>query len=85
MDKIINSMKKRFDGEPLCNEEYLKSKTKSYEGKSSTNFHGDKLPTEGSQYIFVSIILIDSVLRSSRNYYPWVFLREWKRIVKKDS
>ena len=53
--------------------------------EKAAQIHGDKLPTEGSQYIFVSIILIDSVLRSSRNYYPWVFLREWKRIVKKDS
>ena len=78
-------MNKRFDGEPLYNEEYLKSKTKSYKGKSSTNFYGDKLPTEGSQCIFVSIMLIDSILRSSRNYYPGVFLSEWKCIVKKDS
>ena len=33
-----------FDSEPVCNEKYLKTKTKSYEGKINTNFHDDKMP-----------------------------------------
>ena len=28
--KVINSIKKEFDSEPVCNEKYLKTKIKSY-------------------------------------------------------
>ena len=29
-----------------------------------------------SQCIYVSVILIDSVFRTGKNYYPWVFLEK---------
>ena len=61
-DKVRNSMKKGFDSEPVYNEKYLKTKTKSYDENISTNFYCDKVPKEGSQCIFLSIIFIDSVL-----------------------
>ena len=66
-------MKKGFDGEPAYNEKYIKTKIKSYEGNINTDFHGDKVPKEGSQYICLSVILIDSVFRTGKNYYPQVF------------
>ena len=50
--------------------------------KISTNVHCDKLPEEGFQYICPSVILIDSVFRKGKNYYPKVFLEECKYIVK---
>ena len=66
----------------MHNGRYLKTKTKSYEGKVNTKFHGDKVPKEGSQYIFLSVILIDSVFRTGKNYFPQVFLEECEYIVK---
>ena len=39
-----------------------------------TNFHGDKIPEEGSQCICLSVILTDFAFRKGRNYYPQVFL-----------
>ena len=33
-NKVSNTIKKCFDSEPAHNEKYLKTKTKSYEGKS---------------------------------------------------
>ena len=45
-------------------EKYLKSKIKSYNGKINTNFHNKKIPREGSQFICLSVILIDSVFRT---------------------
>ena len=60
-EKISNSIKKWFDSEPEYNEKYLKTKIKSYEVKIGTNFHNDKIPKEGSPYIFLSVILIDRV------------------------
>ena len=49
---------------PEYNEKYLKGKIRCYNGKINTNFHNNKTPTEGSQFICLSVILIDSVFRT---------------------
>ena len=72
-EKIKNSLKKEFDSEPGYNEKYLKAKIKPYNGKIHTNFHDNKVSKEGSQFICLSVILIDSVFRKCKNYYPQVF------------
>ena len=86
-EKVKNSIKEEFDSKPVYNEKYLKAKIKSYNGKINTNFHNNKIPREGSQFICLSVILIDSVFRTGKNYYPQVFLDECKYVVKekKDS
>ena len=55
---------------------------KSYIRKINTNFQDNKIPTEGPQFIALSVILIDSVFRTSKNYYPQVVLQECKYNVK---
>ena len=40
--KFSNVMKDEFDSKPACSEKYLKTKTKFYNGKISTNYHNDK-------------------------------------------
>ena len=47
-----------------------------------TKFLNQKRPKEGSQYISLSVILIDSVFQTSKNHYPQVFLEECKYVVK---
>ena len=43
--------------------------------KINSSFHGDKIPKEGSWCIcLLVIILIDSVFRTGKNYYPRLFL-----------
>ena len=37
-------MQEGFDIEPVCNEECLKAKLKSYDGKMNTNFHDNGVP-----------------------------------------
>ena len=81
-EKVKNSTKKQFDSEPVYNEKYLKAKVKSYNWKINTNFHNNKISKEGSQFICLSVILIDSIFRTCRNYYPQVFLEECKYVVK---
>ena len=51
--------------------------------EKSTNFHNTKLPKEGSQFIRLSVILIDSLFGTGKSYYPQVFLEECKYVVKK--
>ena len=80
--KVGNSIKKESDSEPVYNGKYLKTKIKSYQGKINTNFDNNKTPKEGSQCIFLSVTLIDSVFRTDKNFYPQVLLEECKNVVK---
>ena len=50
-EKVKNSIKKEIDNEPLCHEKYLKTKIRSYNGKTNTSFHNNKMPNKGSQFI----------------------------------
>ena len=61
---------------------YLKSKIKSYTRKMNTSPQNNIIPKEGSQFICLSVILINSVIRSGENYYPQVFLEEYKYVVE---
>ena len=74
-NRFNNKIKKRFDSEPVYNEKYIKTKIKSYEGKI-TKFHGKKVPKEGSQCICLSVILIGSICRTVKIYYPHEFLEK---------
>ena len=71
-EKAKNSLKKEFHSEPVYNEKYLKARIKSYNGKISTSFHHYKIQREVSQFICLSVILIYSVFRTGKNYYPQV-------------
>ena len=53
-----------------------------YNGKIKTNFHNNKIPKEGSQFICLSVILINSAFRAGKKYYPQVFLEECKYVIK---
>ena len=48
----------------------------------SKNFHNNKILKEGSQFICWSVILINSVFRTGKNYYPQVFLEQCKYVAK---
>ena len=78
--KVISKIK--LDSQPVCNEKHLKAKIKSYNGKIKINFHNSKIPKEGSPFIFLSVILIDSIFRTGKNYYPELFL-ECNCVLKK--
>ena len=81
-----NCIKKGSDIEPVYNGKYLKTKIKSYEEKINTNFPSDKIPKEGSQCICLSIILINSVFKTGKNYYPQVFQKNVNMLLnKKDA
>ena len=83
--KIISKKKKKINSEPVCNEKYLKPEIKSYNGKMNTNFHNNKIPKEGSKFICLAVILIDSVFRKGKNYYSHVIIEECKYIVEEQK
>ena len=55
---------------------------KSYNGKINSNIHNNKLPKERSQFICLSVFLSNFAFRTSKNYYPQMFLQECKYVVK---
>ena len=80
-----HSNKEEFDSDPVYNEKYLKAKLKFYNEKINTNSHYNEIPKEGPQFICLSVILIDSVFRTGKNYYPQVFFEECKFVVKEKN
>ena len=70
------------DSKPVYKEKYLKAKIKFYNGKINTNFHDNKIPRGGSQFICLSVILINSIFGTGKNYYPQVVLEEYRYAFK---
>ena len=81
-ENVRNSMKK-LNSEPVYNKKYLKAKIKFYNGKSNTNFHNNKIPKKGSQFICLSVILTNFAFTTGKNYYPQVFLENVNMLLKK--
>ena len=48
----------------------------------NTNFHNNKISKVDFQCICLSVILINSVFKAGKNYYPQVFLEESKQVVE---
>ena len=48
-----------------------------------TNFHNKKMPKEKSQCKCLSIIILDSVIKANKKYYPQIFLEECKYVQEK--
>ena len=77
----------RVSSEPVYsdNNKYIKRKIKSYGDKVNTNFQGNEIPKENAPYKCLSLIMLDSVIRVNKNYYPQTLLEEWKHIIKKNK
>ena len=74
-DKVSKVIKEGFDSESVYNEKYLKTEIKSYDGKINTHFCDNKVPEEGSQYICLPIVLVDSVYRKLKDIIHSCFLK----------
>ena len=66
----------------MYNEKYLKAKIKSYKAKINSYFPNNEIQKDGSQFICLSLILINSAFRAGKNYYHQVFLEECTYVVK---
>ena len=65
------------------NDKYIKTKIKSYGDGINTNFKGEKIPIQNASYKCLSLILLDSVIRVNKRYYPQTLLKECKYFLKK--
>ena len=80
MGKNWKFNKKKFDSKPFYgnddNSKYIKTKIKTFKDSIITNFHNKKVPEEKIPYKCLSIIILDSVIKSNTKYYPQTYLDE---------
>ena len=56
-----------------------------YNNKVNTNFQGKEPPKGDSSYKCLSLIMLDSVVKIGKKYYPQVFLEECKYVKRKNK
>ena len=78
-------MKTDFERKPVYGDDdkYIKTKIKRYAGSIITNVHNKKMPKEKAPCKCLSIIMIDSVIKANKKYYPQTVLEECKHIQEK--
>ena len=84
-EPIEGLMKINFESKPVYGDDdkYIKTKIKIYAGNIITNFHNKKMPKEKAPCKCLSIIMIDSVIKVNKKYYPQTLLEECKYIQEK--
>ena len=65
-------MNKGFDSEPVYgdSDKYIKTKIKSFGDKMNTNYQGKKMPKENILCKYLTLVILDSVIRVNKNR-PW--------------
>ena len=78
-EKIESLMRKKFDSKPFYGNDdnnYIKTKIKTFKDSIITNFHNKKVPEEKIPNKCLLIIVLDSVIKTDNKYYPQTFLEE---------
>ena len=78
--RVNSVMNIEFDSEPVSgdNEKYIKPKIKLYRDKVNTNIQGKKISKENASYKYLPLVMLDSVIRASKKYYPQTLWEECK-------
>ena len=78
--KIEKLLEIKFDSKPFHgdNDKYIKTKTTTYGDSVNTNFQGTKMPKETAPCKYLSITLLDSVVKAKKKCYSQTFLEEYK-------
>ena len=78
--KIEKLMSIGFEIKPVYDDDdkYIKTKIKKYAGRMITNLHSKKMRKEKAPCKCLSIIMLASVIKANKRYYPLLFLEEYK-------
>ena len=76
-----------FDSQPVYGDtdSYIKTKVKMYDNKVNTNFQEKETPKGDYSYKCLSLIMLDSVVKVGKKYYPQVFLEECKYVKRRNK
>ena len=86
-EKASSLMNIEFDSEAVYgdNDKYITTKMKLYGDKVNTNFQSKKVPKENASYKRFLLIMLDSVIRVNKKYYPQTLLEECKYQIKQNK
>ena len=86
-EKISNLLNIEFDSEPVYGDgdKYINTKIKMYEDRVNTNSQSKKVPKENASYKCLSLIMLDSVIRVNKKYYPQTVLEKCKYVIRKNK
>ena len=78
-------MNTKFNSEPVYgdNDKYIKTKITIYYNNVNTNFRGQNVLKENASYKCFSLIMLDSVMKVKKKYYPQTMLEEFKYQTRK--
>ena len=87
LEKVGNLLNIEFNSEPVYGDvdKYIKTKIKTYGDKVNKNFQGQKVPKENTSYKCISLITLDSVIRTNEKYHPQTVLEECKYVIRKNK
>ena len=74
-----------FESKPVYGDDdkYIKAKMKIYAGSMITNFRNKKMLKEKAPCKCLLIIMLDSIIKANKKYYPQALLEERKYIEEK--
>ena len=83
--RVEKLLKIEFESKPVYGDDdkYIKTKIKIYGASVNTNFQDKKMPKEKAPCNCLSIIMLDSVIKAKKKYYPQTLLEECKYELKK--
>ena len=82
-EKIEKLMRIDFESKPVSGDDNKYIKIKIYADSIVTNFHNKKMPKEKPSYKCLLIIILDSIIKANKKYYPQTSLEECKYVQEK--
>ena len=84
-EKVEKLLKIDFESKPVYGDDgkYIKTKIKIYADCMITNFRNKKMLKEKIPCKFLSMIMLDSVIKANKKYYPQTLLEECKYVQEK--
>ena len=84
---ISNLLNIEFDGKPVYgdSDKYINTSIKMYGDIVNTSFQGKEVPEEDASCKCLSLIVLDSIIRVSKKYYPQILLEECKYVIRKNK
>ena len=78
--RVEKLLKIEFNSKPVYGDDnkYIKTKIKIFNDSVNANFQCKKIPKEKVPCKCLSIIMLDSVIRANKKYYPQTLLEECK-------
>ena len=84
-EKVEKLLKIDFESKPVYGDDdiYIKTKIKICADSIITNFHNKKMPKEKAPCKCLSIVILDSVIKTNKKHYPQTLLEECKYLQEK--